>query len=82
MVFDEVDTGVGGQTAQMVAEKITLVSRNKQVLCITHLPQIAVMADHHIYVEKIVEKDRTRTIVRTLSDERTLPRGRHHDSRR
>jgi DNA repair protein RecN (Recombination protein N) len=73
MVFDEVDAGVGGQTAQMVAEKIALVSRNKQVLCITHLPQIAAMADYHIYVEKTIQGDRTKTSVKILAvDEHLL----------
>ncbi len=66
MVFDEVDAGVGGQTAQMVAEKIALVSRDKQVLCVTHLPQIAAMADVHISVEKKIEDERTRTAVKIL----------------
>lgn len=69
MVFDEVDTGVGGQTGQMVAEKIALVARNKQVLCVTHLPQIAAMADVHILVEKQIEGERTRTAVKILGME-------------
>jgi DNA repair protein RecN (Recombination protein N) len=69
MVFDEVDTGVGGQTAQMVAEKSALVSRGKQVLCVTHLPQIAAMADVHLFVEKKIEGERTKTAVKILSEE-------------
>ena len=72
MVFDEVDSGVGGQTAQMVAEKIALVSREKQVLCITHLPQIAAMADHHIYVQKLTEGERTKTAVKCLHAQMTI----------
>jgi DNA repair protein RecN (Recombination protein N) len=68
MVFDEIDAGIGGQTAQMVAEKIALVSRDKQVLCITHLTQIAAMADRHIYVEKRVAGERTNTVVTILDD--------------
>lgn len=52
MVFDEIDTGIGGRTAQMVAERIALVAAYKQVLCITHLPQIACMADIHLYIAK------------------------------
>ena len=52
MVFDEIDAGVGGHTARRVAEKIGQVALNKQVLCITHLPQIASMADSHIHIEK------------------------------
>jgi len=69
MVFDEVDAGVGGQIGQMVAEKIALVSRNKQVLCITHLPQIAAMADYHISVTKTVVDERTRTEIKILKDD-------------
>ncbi|MBP2653018.1 MAG: repair protein RecN [Firmicutes bacterium] len=68
MVFDEVDAGIGGQTAAKVAEKIAAVSQGKQVLCITHLPQIVAMADHHIYVTKNVDSERTTTIVSVLSD--------------
>lgn len=67
MVFDEVDAGIGGQTAQKVAEKIARIAAfDKQVLCITHLPQIAAMADCHIYIDKVVEEERTRTRVTTL----------------
>lgn len=66
MVFDELDAGIGGKTAQMVAEKIALVSIGKQILCITHLPHIAVMGDCHFYIEKIVENEMTKTVVRLL----------------
>ena len=52
LVFDEVDTGVSGRAAQKVAEKLAQVSRHKQVLCVTHLPQLAAMADTHFSVEK------------------------------
>ena len=52
LVFDEVDTGVSGRAAQKVAEKLAQVSRHKQVLCVTHLPQLAAMADSHFSVEK------------------------------
>jgi DNA repair protein RecN (Recombination protein N) len=72
MVFDEVDSGVGGQTGQMVGEKIALVSRGKQVLCITHLPQIAAMADCHLYVEKKIVGERTTTAVKLLNPEEHL----------
>lgn len=68
MVFDEIDTGIGGRTAQMVAERIALVARFKQVLCITHLPQIACMADVHLYLFKAVSGDTTVTQVRQLSE--------------
>ncbi len=66
MVFDEIDTGIGGRTAQMVAERIALVASRKQVLCITHLPQIACMADVHYYLEKSAKDGKTSTDVRAL----------------
>ena len=66
MVFDEIDTGIGGRTAQMVAERIALVAQYKQVLCITHLPQIACMADVHYYLEKSAKDGMTSTTVRAL----------------
>ena len=69
MVFDEIDTGIGGRTAQMVAERIAFVAHYKQVLCITHLPQIACMADEHLYIAKSVKGDTTITQVTALSDE-------------
>ena len=67
MVFDEIDTGIGGKTAQMVAERIAMVASGKQVLCITHLPQIACMADNHLYISKAVTNGKTATSVRVLS---------------
>ena len=66
LVFDEVDTGVSGRAAQKVAEKMADVARRKQVLCVTHLPQIAAMADVHFMVEKGEEKGRTYTQVAWL----------------
>lgn len=72
MVFDEIDSGVGGQTARRVAEKIGQVAAQKQVLCITHLPQIAAMADCHIHIEKRVVAGRTQTFVQRLSAEERL----------
>ena len=69
MVFDEIDTGIGGRTAQMVAERIAFVAHYKQVLCITHLPQIACMADEHLYIAKSVKGDATVTRVDLLSDD-------------
>ena len=67
MIFDEIDTGIGGKTAQMVADKIAIVAKHKQVLCITHLPQIACMADLHIYISKNVKEDKTVTEVSSLN---------------
>lgn len=66
MVFDEVDTGVSGRAAQRVAEKLAKVSRKKQVLCVTHLPQLAAMADTHFSVAKGEENGRTLTRVAVL----------------
>ena len=68
MVFDEIDTGIGGRTAQMVAERIAFVAHYKQVLCITHLPQIACMADAHLYIAKSVKGEATVTQVTALSE--------------
>ena len=67
MVFDEVDTGVGGVTAQKMAEKIALISRQGQVLCITHLAQIAAFADRHIRIQKETEGGRTVTRLSVLA---------------
>ena len=66
MVFDEVDTGVSGRAAQRVAEKLAKLSRTRQVLCVTHLPQLAAMADTHFGVEKGEENGRTLTKVVSL----------------
>ena len=70
MVFDEVDTGVSGRAAQKVAEKMARISRKKQVLCVTHLPQLAAMADTHFSVEKGERSGRTYTSVQQLPRER------------
>lgn len=66
MIFDEVDTGVSGRAAQKVAEKLSSVSRGKQVLCVTHLPQIAAMADTHFLISKAEQQGRTYTSVTPL----------------
>ena len=70
LVFDEVDTGVSGRAAQRIAEKLAQVSRRKQVLCVTHLPQLAAMADTHFSVEKGEKGGRTFTQVVRLDRER------------
>jgi DNA repair protein RecN (Recombination protein N) len=67
-VFDEVDAGVGGGMAEIIGRKIRSVAQHRQVLCITHLPQIAVFADHHFKVEKLVRGERTSSNVRRLSE--------------
>ena len=68
IIFDEVDTGVSGRVAQAIAEKISLISRNSQVLCITHLPQVAAIADHHYFIAKHVIDGRTETHVKFLNN--------------
>ncbi|MCD8035766.1 MAG: DNA repair protein RecN [Clostridiales bacterium] len=65
-VFDEIDTGISGRTAQKVAEKMYVVAKTKQILCITHLPQIAAMADSHYMIEKTTQKGRTKTSIKLL----------------
>ena len=70
MIFDEVDTGVSGRAAQKVAQKLAQVSRSKQVLCVTHLPQLAAMADTHFSVEKGERDGRTYTKVEALKPDR------------
>lgn len=69
MIFDEIDTGVSGRMAQVVGEKMCLIARNRQVLSVTHLPQIAALGDAHFLVEKIAGEDRTDTYVRLLDEE-------------
>ncbi|WP_026487566.1 DNA repair protein RecN [Caldanaerobius polysaccharolyticus] len=68
LIFDEIDTGISGQTVQVVAEKILELSLKRQVICITHMPQIASMADTHYYIQKAVEKGRTHIKVEKLDD--------------
>lgn len=67
MIFDEIDAGVGGRTAQAVGEKMMVISQYRQVLCITHLPQIASMAHCHFYIEKQADGDHTVVTVRPLT---------------
>ena len=69
MVFDEIDTGISGRMAQTVAEKMISISRKRQVICVTHLPQIAAAADYHFMVEKTVFEGRTNTSVKELDSE-------------
>lgn len=68
IIFDEVDTGVSGRVAQAIAEKIHSIARHSQVLCITHLPQVAAMADNHFYISKEVKDGRTTTMVSDLDE--------------
>ena len=70
-IFDEVDTGVGGPTAEAIGRKLQSVGARRQALCVTHLPQIAAMGQQHLHVSKEIVDERTRSIVSSLSrDER------------
>ena len=69
MIFDEIDSGIGGKTAEFVAQKLRQLSRTHQVICITHLPQIASFATHHYKIDKKIDKERTFTSVIKLSFE-------------
>ncbi len=69
LIFDEIDAGISGRTAQRVSEKLNMISGERQVICITHLPQIASMADCHFLIEKHVEENGTVTTIRQLSKE-------------
>jgi len=69
MVFDEVDAGVGGRTGHVIGAKLRELARGCQVLCVTHLPQIAAMAHRHLAIRKVTERGRTRTLVESLDPE-------------
>ena len=72
LIFDEIDSGIGGRAAEAVGKKLKSLSRSNQVLCVTHLPQIATFADHHYVIEKKASAGRTRTSVRLITgNERT-----------
>jgi DNA repair protein RecN (Recombination protein N) len=69
LVFDEIDTGIGGRAAEAVGRKLKALARANQVLCVTHLPQIATFADHHYVIEKKQSAGRARTTVRRIEGE-------------
>jgi len=68
LIFDEVDSGIGGAVAEIVGEKLWDISRRYQVICITHLPQIACFANRHFLVAKQVVGERTQTVIRSLAE--------------
>ncbi|MBW1605637.1 DNA repair protein RecN [Lactobacillus sp. Sy-1] len=72
IIFDEVDTGVSGRVAQAMAEKISAIAETEQVLCITHLPQVAAIGDHHYFIGKQVVKDRTKTTIKKLDHDQQV----------
>jgi len=71
-IFDEIDTGISGRTAQQVAQKMSIIAKNHQILCITHLPQIAAMGDTNFLIEKDTLQDRTYTNIYKLDNEKTI----------
>ena len=72
LIFDEIDTGISGRTAQMVSEKMNVLGRSHQIICITHLPQIAAMADSHYLIEKSVSNQTTISTIRQLAREESV----------
>jgi DNA repair protein RecN (Recombination protein N) len=72
LIFDEVDSGIGGGVAEIVGQKLRSLSLNRQVMCVTHLPQVAAQAHQHLYVEKNNKTDITSSSVRLLNDEERI----------
>ena len=72
LIFDEIDTGISGNAANRVAQKLSAISKSHQVLCISHLPNIAAMSDAHYFISKKVNGDRTNTQIQLLSEEETI----------
>ena len=72
LIFDEIDTGISGKAANAVAEKLNSISKNHQVLCISHLPSIAASADYNYFISKKVSNDRTNTNIKLLNEEETI----------
>ena len=72
MIFDEIDAGISGRTAQALSEKLSVVARNKQVICITHLPQVAAMADKHFLIEKSVVGNKTVSSITKMDEEERI----------
>lgn len=72
LIFDEIDSGISGRTAQMLSEKMNVLGKSHQIICITHLPQIAAMADSHFLIEKSVENQATVSKIHKLTDEESV----------
>ncbi|MGF7143397.1 DNA repair protein RecN (Recombination protein N) [Anaerotaenia torta] len=72
LIFDEIDVGISGRTAQKVSEQLSLIARHHQIICITHLAQIAAMADAHYVIEKETDGVSTQTVIRTLKESETI----------
>ena len=72
IVFDEIDTGISGKAAKAVAEKMKIISKKHQTLCITHLPVIAAQGNSNYYISKKVENEKTKTNIKQLNEEETI----------
>ena len=72
MIFDEIDTGISGETADIVSRELKQISQNHQVLCITHLPQLAATAEHNYRIEKTDDDSRTFTTIKELSEKEKI----------
>ena len=72
LVFDEIDTGISGKAANSVANKLGVIANNHQVMCISHLPNIAAMADYNYFINKKIEQDRTKTQIRLLKEDEVI----------
>lgn len=72
LIFDEIDTGISGETANRVAKKMAVISKDHQVIAITHLPQIAAMADSHYFIRKQTDQKNTQTMIRKLNESESL----------
>ena len=72
LIFDEIDTGISGKAANAVAEKLNKIAKNHQVLCISHLPNIAAVADYNYFISKNIIHERTQTIVKKLNEQEVI----------
>ena len=72
MVFDEIDTGISGKTANSVGEKLKKIAEKHQVLCVTHLANIVAKGDYNYFISKAVEENRTKTSIKKLTEEETI----------
>ena len=72
LIFDEIDTGISGKAANSVAEKLKLLGKNHQILCISHLPNIAAMADYNYFISKNIVNERTTTSIKKLEEQEVI----------
>ena len=72
MIFDEIDTGISGQAGKAVADKMKIIGKTHQVICVTHLPTIAAAGDSNYFIEKVVENERTKTKITKLNEDEVI----------